>query len=401
MARGTALCLCQKYGKNNIILEQGVTYNEQGAYWQENEPQIQKAVAAASRADVIVACIGENTYCETPGNLSDLTLSQNQRDLVKALAKTGKPVVLVLNQGRPRIVADIEPLAKAVVNILLPSNSGGDALANLLSGDANFSGRLPYSYPKEVHSLMNYDYKPSEHTGAPMEGAYNYNASVSFQWEFGYGLSYTTFEYLNMEVSQNEITDQDTLTVDVLVTNTGSRAGKTVVQLYVRDVQSTVIRPVRELKGFEKVELEPGEIKKVSFTLDKRSFAYWNEQISDWHVETGDFLIEIGQSSRDICLSETVKVVSTVKLPRKYTMDSIVMDLMEDENATEAMKPVLEAMGSMFGNQGDGSEAAQEAISNEMTLAMIKYMPLRGILSFGGGTIELTGIQGLLGSGEE
>ena len=191
--------LCQKYGKDNIILEQGVTYNEDGAYYDENEPQIQKAVDAAAGADVIIACIGENSYTETPGNLTDLWLSENQRNLVKELAKTGKPIILVLNEGRPRLIADIEPLAKAVVDILIPGNYGGDALANLLAGDANFSGKMPYTYPREINSLNTYDYKVSEEVGT-MAGAYNYDAKVSLQWPFGYGLSYTTFEYANLKV---------------------------------------------------------------------------------------------------------------------------------------------------------------------------------------------------------
>ncbi|MBQ8988432.1 MAG: glycoside hydrolase family 3 C-terminal domain-containing protein, partial [Prevotella sp.] len=178
--------LCNKYGKENIILEQGVTYNEDGAYYDENEPQIQKAVDAAAQTDIIIAAIGENSYTETPGNLTDLWLSENQRNLVKELAKTGKPIILVLNEGRPRLLADIEPLAKAVVDILIPGNYGGDALANLLAGDANFSAKMPYTYPREINSLNNYDYKVSEEVGT-MAGAYNYDAKVSLQWPFGYG----------------------------------------------------------------------------------------------------------------------------------------------------------------------------------------------------------------------
>ena len=168
---------CNEYGKENVILNQGVTYNEKGKYWEENEPQIQEAVAAAKDADVIVACIGENSYTETPGNLTDLWLSENQRNLVKALAQTGKPVILVLNEGRPRLIADIEPLAQGIINILIPGNMGGDALANLVSGKANFSGKMPYTYPKEINSLANYDFKKSEEVGT-MEGAYDYNAKI-------------------------------------------------------------------------------------------------------------------------------------------------------------------------------------------------------------------------------
>ena len=157
--------LCNEYGQQNVVLCQGVTYNEQGKYWEENTPDIEAAVRAAKDVDIIVACIGENSYTETPGNLSDLTLSQNQRDLVKALSQTDKPIVLILNEGRPRIISDIVPLCQAVVDILLPGNYGGDALALLLSGKRNFSGRMPYTYPSEINSLANYDFKKSEEVG--------------------------------------------------------------------------------------------------------------------------------------------------------------------------------------------------------------------------------------------
>lgn len=242
--------MCNEFGLDNVILEQGVTYNEKGNYWEENEPQIQRAVAAAGRADVIVACVGENSYCETLGNLTDLTLSQNQRDLVKALAKTGKPIVLVLNGGRPRIIADIEPLAKSVVNILLPGNYGGDALADLLSGEANFSGKMPYTYPKEVHSLINYDYKNAEHIGEAMEGAYNYDAQVSFQWAFGYGLSYNDYEYDNFQVNKSDFMADDELIFTVNVTNKGTRVGKESVLLFSSDLVASLTPDNRCLRNF-------------------------------------------------------------------------------------------------------------------------------------------------------
>ena len=184
--------LCQEYGQQNIVLCQGVTYNEKGKWWEENEPDIEAAVRAAQGVDVIVACIGENSYTETPGNLTDLTLSENQRNLVKALSKTGKPIILVLNEGRPRIISDIVPLAQAVIHVMLPGNYGGDALALLMAGKRNFSGRLPYTYPSEINSLNNYDFKKSEEVGT-MEGAYDYNARITQQWGFGYGLSYTSY----------------------------------------------------------------------------------------------------------------------------------------------------------------------------------------------------------------
>ena len=255
--------LCNKYGKDNIILEQGVTYDENKAYYDENEPEIDKAVAAAAQADIIIACIGENSYTETPGNLTDLWLSENQRNLVKALAKTGKPIILVLNEGRPRLIADIEPLAKAVIDILIPGNYGGDALANLLAGDANFSGKMPYTYPREINSLNTYDYKVSEEVGT-MAGAYNYDAKVSLQWPFGYGLSYTTYEYSNLKVDKASFTADDILTVTVDVKNTGSCAGKEAVLLYSSDLVASIVPDNKRLRDFTKISLEPGETKTVT-----------------------------------------------------------------------------------------------------------------------------------------
>ena len=285
--------LCNKYGKDHIILEQGITYKERGRYHEENEPQIQKAVNAAAQADVIIACIGENSYTETPGNLSDLWLSKNQRDLVKELAKTGKPIVLVLNEGRPRLIADIEPLAKAVVDILIPGNYGGDALANLLAGHANFSGKMPYTYPREINSLNTYDYKVSEEVGT-MAGAYNYDAKVSLQWPFGYGISYTTYEYSNLRVDKASFTANDILTVTVDVKNTGSRAGKEAILLYSSDLVASIVPDNRRLRDFTKIALEPGETKTVTFQLPARNLAFVGAD-GRWTLEEGDFLLKVGR----------------------------------------------------------------------------------------------------------
>ena len=263
-----------KFGAENIIYEAGVTYNEKGNWWDENAPEIEKAVAAAAQADYIVACIGENSYCETPGNLTDLTLSENQRNLVKALAKTGKPIILVLNEGRPRIIADIEPLSKAVVNVMLPGNYGGDALANLVAGDSNFSGKMPYTYPKEINSLITYDYKPCEHIGKQMEGAYNYDAVVNVQWAFGYGLSYTTFAYSNLKVDKTSFTADDVLTFTVDVKNTGNRVGKESVLLFSSDLVASLTPDNRRLRAFDKVELQPGETKTVTLKVKGSDLAF-------------------------------------------------------------------------------------------------------------------------------
>ena len=295
--------LCYKYGQENIILEQGVTYNEEGAYYDENEPQIQKAVDAAANADIIIAAIGENSYTETPGNLTDLWLSENQRNLVKELAKTGKPIILVLNEGRPRLIADIEPLAKAVVDILIPGNYGGDALANLLAGDANFSGKMPYTYPREINSLNTYDYKVSEEVGT-MAGAYNYDAKVSLQWPFGYGLSYTTFEYANLKVDKAQFSADDVLTVSVDVKNTGSRAGKEAVLLYSSDLVASVVPDNRRLRDFTKIALEPGETKTVTFSLPAKALAFVGAD-GKWTLEEGDFILKVGNQTVPVTCERT------------------------------------------------------------------------------------------------
>ena len=294
---------CNEYGKENVILNQGVTYNEKGKYWEENEPQIQGAVDAAKNVDVIVACIGENSYTETPGNLTDLWLSENQRNLVKELAKTGKPVILVLNEGRPRLIADIEPLAQGIIDILIPGNMGGDALVNLVSGKSNFSGKMPYTYPKEINSLANYDFKKSEEVGT-MEGAYDYNAKITQQWGFGYGLSYTSYKYSNLKVSQSDFRHGDIIKVSVDVKNTGKVAGKESVLLFSSDLIASMVPDGRRLRAFNKIELQPGETKTVTFELkaDDLAFVGWDGK---WRLEEGDFKLMIADQSADIHCTDT------------------------------------------------------------------------------------------------
>lgn len=294
---------CNEYGKENVILNQGVTYNEKGKYWEENEPQILGAVAAAKDADVIVACIGENSYTETPGNLTDLWLSENQRNLVKALAQTGKPVILVLNEGRPRLIADIEPLAQGIIDILIPGNMGGDALVNLVSGKSNFSGKMPYTYPKEINSLANYDFKKSEEVGT-MEGAYDYNAKITQQWGFGYGLSYTTYQYSNLKVSKSDFRHGDIIKVSVDVKNTGKVAGKESILLFSSDLVASMVPDGRRLRAFDKVELQPGETKTVTFELkaDDLAFVGWDGK---WRLEEGDFKLMIADQTASVHCADT------------------------------------------------------------------------------------------------
>ena len=294
---------CNEYGKENVILNQGVTYNEKGKYWEENEPQILGAVAAAKDADVIVACIGENSYTETPGNLTDLWLSENQRNLVKALAQTGKPVILVLNEGRPRLIAEIEPLAQGIIDILIPGNMGGDALVNLVSGKSNFSGKMPYTYPKEINSLANYDFKKSEEVST-MEGAYDYNAKITQQWGFGYGLSYTSYQYSNLKVSKSDFRHGDIIKVSVDVKNTGKVAGKESILLFSSDLVASMVPDGRRLRAFDKVELQPGETKTVTFELkaDDLAFVGWDGK---WRLEEGDFKLMIADQTASVHCADT------------------------------------------------------------------------------------------------
>lgn len=300
--------LCNEYGKENIVLNQGVTYNEAGKYWEENEPQIAAAVEAAKHVDVVVACIGENSYTETPGNLTDLWLSENQRNLVKALATTGKPIILVLNEGRPRLIADIEPLAQGVVDILIPGNYGGDALVQLLSGKANFSGKMPYTYPKEINSLANYDFKKSEEVGT-MTGAYDYNAKITQQWGFGQGLSYTTYQYSNLKVDKATFAHDDVIRVSVEVKNTGKVAGKESVLLFSSDLMASMVPDGRRLRAFDKVALQPGESKTVTFDLKANDLAFvgWDGK---WILEEGDFKLMVADQQATIHCNETHKWAS-------------------------------------------------------------------------------------------
>ncbi len=297
--------LCNKFGSENINYEPAVTYLSTGDWQFDSIVGIDSAVAAAADVDVIVACVGENSYCETPGNINDLALSPNQIKLVKELEATGKPVVLILNEGRPRIINGIVDGAKAIVDIMLPSNYGGDALANLLAGDANFSGKLPFTYPKHSASLKTYDYKKGE-SAKTMSGAYNYNAVVDVQWIFGYGLSYTTFEYSNLRVDKTEFKSGDMLNFEVDVTNTGKVEGMESVLLFSSDLVATTSPDIRRLRQFDKISLKPGETRTVKLTVAAEDLAYvgYDEK---WILEKGDFIIQVGDKTVGITATETKK----------------------------------------------------------------------------------------------
>lgn len=296
--------LRNKFGKQNVKLEEGVTYNMKGQYFEENEPEIDKAVEAAKDVDYIVLCVGENSYCETPGNLDELSLSDNQIELTLALQKTGKPVILVLNEGRPRLIRKIEPGSAAIVHTYLPGNYGGDALADIIIGDVNPSGKLPYTYPKFEQGLITYDHKPSENIAGKMEGAYDYGAQTAVQYPFGYGLSYTTFEYTNLNVDKTNFSSDDVIKVSVNVTNSGNVEGKESVMLFSSDLVASMSPDVRRLRDFEKITLKPGESKVVTFNIHGSDLAFVNEK-GKWTIEEGEFMLQVGNQIVNVNCTET------------------------------------------------------------------------------------------------
>nr|MBC7612699.1 glycoside hydrolase family 3 C-terminal domain-containing protein [Pseudopedobacter sp.] len=280
-----------KIGAENVKFVPGVSYKMDGKYFEEYADQMEKAIDEAKEVDVVILCLGENTYTETPGNLSDLYLSDLQTEFAKKIAAAGKKVILVLNEGRPRIISKFEPMIPAIIDTYLPGNFGGDALADILFGDVNPSGKLPFNYPKFPNSLANYDHKPSE-SRAVVEGVYNYDADYNPQFEFGFGLSYTTFKYSNLKISADKISANDILNVSVQVSNTGNKEGKEVVDLYLSDLYASISPDVKRLKGFEKINLMPGETKTVTFKLTKNEMSFVNADLKSV-VEPGDFEIQI------------------------------------------------------------------------------------------------------------
>lgn len=295
--------ISNKYGKESVSLVEGVTYKKGGNWEDEDASQINEAVKAAGNCDVIIACIGENSYAETPGNLTNLTLSDNQRSLVKALAQTGKPIILILNEGRPRIIEDIEPLSKAIVDVMLPGNYGGDALANLLAGDANFSAKLPFTYPHKINAIATYDYKPCENMGQ-MDGNYNYDSVMDVQWLFGHGLSYTTFKYNNLKVDKANFNANDMISFSIDVTNTGKVTGKEPVLLFIGDVVASITPDNTRLRGFEKIELQPGETKTVSILIKGSDLAFVGAD-NKWVLEKGEFRVKCGDQHLTINCTDT------------------------------------------------------------------------------------------------
>ena len=288
-------------GKEKVNYVPGVSYKMDGKYWEEYADRMEEAVAAAANVDVVLLALGENTSTEKPGDLSDLYLSDLQTELAQKLAATGKPVVLILNEGRPRIISRFEPEMEAIVQAYQPGNFGGDALADVLFGDVNPSGKLPYNYPRYPNSLVPYIHKPSEEQ-KKSEGVYDYEADYHPQYEFGHGLSYTTFEYSNLQLDKEELTKEGKLTVSVEVTNSGEREGKEAVELYTSDLYASSVTPdVKRLRRFEKISLKPGESKVVTFTLTSDDLAY-TDRNGEKLIETGEFDVLVGDLSKRFTL---------------------------------------------------------------------------------------------------
>ncbi len=365
-----------------------------------DEALIAEAVEKAGKAKAAVIFAGLPDAFESEGfDRSHMGMPNCQNELINRVAAVQPNTIVVLHNGSP-VEMPWADQVKGIVEAYLSGQAVGAAVVDILFGKVNPSAKLPETFPYKLEDNPSYLYylgegdKVEYREGVFVGYRYYDTKKMDVRFPFGYGLSYTTFAYSNLKLSAEQIKDTDTLTVSVDVTNTGSMAGKEVVQLYVSDVESTVIRPVKELKGFDKVNLQPGETKTVTFTLGKRAFAYWNTQIHDWHVESGEFRILVGKSSRDIQLEETVTVESTVKLPVHFTLDSTFGDLMQDKKAREILEPMMKL--DMVGGQEEDSDVAASAISSEMMEAMMKYMPLRGVLSFSSGKVSLEQLQGLL-----
>lgn len=381
----------------------GITYAQGYEDTQDvtDEKLLEEAVQTAAKAKVAVIFAGLPDSFESEGyDRSHMRMPDCQNELIEKVAAVQPNTIVVLHNGSPVEMPWVDQV-KGIVEAYLGGQAVGGAVCDILFGKVNPSAKLPESFPKKLEDNPSYlSYIGEGDMVEYREGifvGYRYydKKKMDVLFPFGYGLSYTTFAYSNLRLDKKEMKDTDTVTVSVDVTNTGDRTGKEIVQLYVADKESTVIRPEKELRDFAKVELAPGETKTVSFTLGKRAFAYYNTTIHDWHVETGDFDILIGKSSRDIVLSESVKVESTVKIPFVYTTDTTLGDVMKNPKAYALVKEIFEKTMLTGGSEEERSEAEKEAISDDMNMAMLCYTPLRGPVSFGS-NVSMADIQKLV-----
>lgn len=372
--------------KENIIYAQGYDDLED----KTDEEMLREAVEAAKSAETAIIFAGLPDSFESEGyDRTHMRMPQCQITLIEEVAKVQSNTVVVLHNGAPVEMPWIDKV-KAVVEVYLGGQAVGGATVNILYGNTNPSGHLAETFPIRVQDTPCYLTYGGEHDKSVYsEGVfvgYRYYASkeMNVLFPFGHGLSYTTFSYSNLTVEKKRIRESETLRVSVDVTNTGNRFGKEVVQLYVAPKNSTVIRPVRELRAFEKTGIAPGETKTVTFLLDSRAYAYWSTEIHGWHVESGEYEIQIGKNAQDIVLSRTVYVESEHTIPKVFTLNSTLGEILADPKG----KAVFEqAMSGMAGSDAQETEAQAlegdgEAISAEMMAAMMEAMPLRQMISF-------------------
>lgn len=375
-------------GMDHVVYAQGYHTEED----QVDEVLEQEAVAAAAKAEVAVIFAGLPDSFESEGyDRTHMKMPKCQNHLIERIAQVQPNTVVVLHNGSPVEMPWVSQV-KGILEAYLGGQAVGGAVCDILFGDVNPSGKLAETFPVKLEDNPSWltgfgDDRTVEYREGIFVGyRYYEKKNMEVLFPFGHGLSYTTFQYSNLTLDKEEMTDTDTLTVTVDITNTGTRAGKEAVQLYVADQESTVARPLKELKDFAKVSLEPGETKTLTFTLGKRAFAYWNTRIHNWHVESGLFDIIIGSSSAKPELTASVTVRSTQKLPKSYTLDSTLGDILEDPEAMEVLGSIINSyMDQQISTSETGNEASKEAISMDMIKAMIQYMPLRGLLSFTAG----------------
>ncbi|MDM5336427.1 glycoside hydrolase family 3 C-terminal domain-containing protein [Fictibacillus enclensis] len=360
---------------------------------------IEEAKDAALKAETVILFAGLPDRYESEGyDRMHLHIPENQQQLIEAVAKVNQNIVVVLSNGAPIEMPWLEKV-KGLLEGYLGGQALGGAIADILFGDANPSGKLAETFPKHLADNPSYFYFPGDgdkveyREGVFVGYRYYDTKNVEPLFPFGYGLSYTTFEYNHLSVSKKTLKDFDTLTVTITIKNTGVMAGKEVVQLYIRDVESSISRPHKELKGFEKLELQPGEEKTVTFTLNKRSFAYYNTDLKDWHVESGEFEILIGRSSKDIVLTEKVQIESTIEIPYKVHRNTTVGDLLANPKVAPLAKELL-----IKAQEGSPFAAAVEDQNDfsEMMEAMMKYLPLRALSNFSNGNFTEEKLQDMI-----
>ena len=289
------------FGPGNVKFIPGIAYNEEGSYFEMKEVNIKKAVDEGRKSDIILLCLGENSYTEKPGDLNDLNIHKLQSKLARELSKTGKPIILIINSGRPRLITDFEPLMEGIINIYLPGNHGGDALADILSGKINPSGKLPYTYPAFPNSLLTYYYKPSEIQNNN-QGAYDYVGKVKNLYDFGYGLSYSKFSYSNLSTNRKVYESlSDTIHINVELRNSSKVDGYEVVQLYSSDLFAEITPDVKRLRDFKRIFIKSGESKSINFSLPINSLGYYNNR-NEKIVEKGEFSILVNNLSSNILI---------------------------------------------------------------------------------------------------